>query len=95
MLKAISSIVKTLKSSVLFPETTFQDMVAGRTVRQGADHYCSAQPLQSSGFSEPKSQGNPLRDYFEAHHEGRGIWKWDHYFVMYHRHLSKFVGLDL
>jgi hypothetical protein len=36
-----------------------------------------------------------LRDYFEAHHEGRDIWKWDHYFDMYHRHLSKFVGLDL
>jgi hypothetical protein len=95
MFKAILNIVKILKSSVLFPDTTFRDLVAGRTVRQGADHYCSAKPLQSSSFSESKSQGNRLRDYFEAHHEGRGIWKWDHYFDMYHRHLSKFVGLDL
>ena len=37
---------------------------------------------------------NPLRDYFNAHEEGRGIWKWDHYFDLYHRHLARFVDTD-
>ena len=35
---------------------------------------------------------DPLRAYFDSHSEGPGIWKWLHYFEIYHRHLSKFVG---
>ncbi|HZF02487.1 MAG TPA: class I SAM-dependent methyltransferase [Methylomirabilota bacterium] len=35
---------------------------------------------------------NPLEQYFDSHKEGRGIWKWRHYFDIYHRHFSKFVG---
>ena len=35
---------------------------------------------------------NPLEKYFDSHTEGRGIWKWRHYFEIYHRHLSKFIG---
>lgn len=38
---------------------------------------------------------NPLRDYFESVTEGPGIWKWLHYFEIYHRHLAKFVGKDV
>jgi hypothetical protein len=29
---------------------------------------------------------NPLMAYFDAHAEGRGIWKWRHYFDISHRH---------
>lgn len=35
---------------------------------------------------------NPLWDYFQNHTQGHGIWKWEHYFDVYHRHLAKFVG---
>jgi hypothetical protein len=35
---------------------------------------------------------NPLEQYFRAITEGRGIWKWEHYWSIYHRHLHKFVG---
>jgi hypothetical protein len=35
---------------------------------------------------------NPLWDYFQNHKEGRGIWKWEHYFDIYHRHFAHFVG---
>jgi hypothetical protein len=35
---------------------------------------------------------NPLWDYFRGHTQGRGIWKWQHYFEIYHRHLAHFVG---
>lgn len=38
---------------------------------------------------------NALRDYFEAHNEGPGIFKWRHYFEIYDRHLSRFIGKDL
>ncbi|MBU1694226.1 MAG: class I SAM-dependent methyltransferase [Verrucomicrobia bacterium] len=35
---------------------------------------------------------NPLWEYFQNHKVGRGIWKWEHYFDIYHRHLARFVG---
>jgi len=35
---------------------------------------------------------NPLTRFFDNHAVGRGIWKWDHYFDIYHTHFSKFVG---
>jgi len=38
---------------------------------------------------------NPLRLYFDSHNEGRGIWKWIHYFDIYHRHFSRFVGREV
>jgi hypothetical protein len=41
--------------------------------------------------SEPE-QDNPLWQYFQNHHEGPGVWKWEHYFPVYHRHLEKFIG---
>lgn len=56
------------------------------------------------GFSRTYSDGarqpdaadewptNPLCEYFEKHTEGHGIWKWQHYFEVYHRHFAHFVG---
>jgi hypothetical protein len=38
---------------------------------------------------------NPLRVYFESVTNGRGIWKWGHYFDIYHRHFQKFVGKEV
>jgi Methyltransferase domain len=37
-------------------------------------------------------QRGVLSDYFEAHTTGRGLWKWTHYYDIYERHLTKFVG---
>jgi hypothetical protein len=37
---------------------------------------------------------NPLRRFFESRVEGPGIWKWEHYFDIYQRHLARFVGHD-
>lgn len=38
---------------------------------------------------------NPLRTYFDAHRDGFGIWKWNHYFDIYHRHFQPFVGREV
>ena len=35
---------------------------------------------------------NPLETFFESHSEGLGLWKWRHYFEIYHRHLQRFRG---
>jgi hypothetical protein len=45
--------------------------------------------------TSPDAIDNPLRDYFNSHKSGRGIWKWEHYFDVYHRHLRKFVGREV
>lgn len=43
--------------------------------------------LKRIHFEESKVD-NPLKTFFDAKHSGRGIWKWTHYFDVYHRHLS-------
>jgi len=40
----------------------------------------------------PGSSGNPFEEYFDSVTEGAGLWKWRHYFDIYHRHLNRFVG---
>jgi hypothetical protein len=47
----------------------------------------------SRGGSPPPN--NSLRAFFDARQEGRGIWKWDHYFDLYDRHLQRFRGLGV
>jgi SAM-dependent methyltransferase len=41
------------------------------------------------------TEANPLLEYFNAHTEGPGLWKWLHYFDIYHRHFKKFVGREV
>lgn len=45
-----------------------------------------------SGGVASESEPNPLAAYVDRHREGRGVWKWKHYFEIYHRHLKQFVG---
>jgi hypothetical protein len=52
-------------------------------------------PTADSANREPPEPHNPLRAYFDAHQTGRGLWKWTHYFEIYHRHFQKFVGRDV
>jgi SAM-dependent methyltransferase len=35
---------------------------------------------------------NPLWEYFQNHEKGHGLWKWEHYFDIYHRHFARFVS---
>lgn len=40
--------------------------------------------------ARPYGNDNPLMSYFLNRDTGPGIWKWLHYFDVYHRHLQKF-----
>ena len=44
----------------------------------------------SDAVSVPVSvdEGNPIEEFFEKRLVGPGIWKWRHYFEIYHRHLK-------
>jgi hypothetical protein len=48
--------------------------------------------VPADGARDPE---NPLLAYFESHREGRGVFKWRHYFDIYHRHLQKFINSDV
>lgn len=45
--------------------------------------------------SVPTTHADPLTAYFDQHTTGPGIWKWRHYFPIYHQHLSRFVGTEV
>ena len=66
----------------------FRNEAAAQSGRDFAKSSLSL-PLRQT-ISKPDE--NPLRAYFNAHHQGPGVWKWDHYFDIYHRHFSKFRG---
>jgi SAM-dependent methyltransferase len=54
-----------------------------------ADSYAGSADRPALSASSPK---NDLRKFFDGNVEGPGIWKWEHYFEIYDRHLSKFRG---
>lgn len=60
--------------------------------RPDPDRHNLAEPQGSEGR---RDYPNALRMYFDSHLEGRGIWKWNHYFEIYERHFRKFVGRDV
>jgi hypothetical protein len=54
-----------------------------------------AQSWREAGGRSVGDADNPLRAFFNARTEGRGIWKWDHYFDVYDRHFARFRGGDV
>jgi hypothetical protein len=60
--------------------------------RQPGVHARSTFPVSPESKFQADEAANPLRTYFDGVKEGPGVWKWLHYFEIYHRHLQKFVG---
>ncbi len=63
-----------------------------------SDHYSNSPEYTSSSFCVHEASSastNPLKAFFDSRETGRGIWKWIHYFDIYDRHFSKFVGRDV
>jgi hypothetical protein len=58
-----------------------------------ASSWPGSQPADGNQIATPDS--NRLREYFDSHHEGPGIWKWRHYFDIYAHHFERFVGRDV
>jgi hypothetical protein len=52
----------------------------------------SGTPVAEADGSPVPAADNPLWKYFCEHEEGPGIWKWTHYFDVYHRHFARFRG---
>lgn len=67
---------------------------SGKSYKRGfsfAQSFGSARSnVPDAPFQAPTD--NPLWDYFIRNETGPGIWKWQHYFEIYHKHLAKFRG---
>jgi hypothetical protein len=48
--------------------------------------------FRAGDLPESKPDSNPLREYYNSVTTGPGVWKWEHYLDVYHRHLQKFIG---
>jgi hypothetical protein len=55
----------------------------------------NAWPAPAAAAPETPDLCNPLRAYFEAHRQGRGIWKWLHYFDIYDHHFASFRNREV
>jgi hypothetical protein len=58
-----------------------------------ARRYANAWTTPAGGQSADGAP-NSLQTFFDGRDEGRGIFKWRHYFEVYDRHLRKFVGRE-
>lgn len=48
--------------------------------------------IRDRELPQAEAASGALEDYFDAHEEGPGLWKWHHYFPIYERQLGRFVG---
>lgn len=72
---------------------TFPNIAAGFSYAQNWHGGAPDKPSAESAVSD--DTGNPLKEYFESHKTGRGLWKWRHYFDIYHRYFKKFIGREV
>ena len=67
-----------------------------RTMWRGYKHrQLNFEPRSNPMALTLPSRENPLFKYFSDHKEGRGIWKFNHYFESYERHFSRFRGQEV
>jgi hypothetical protein len=75
-----------------------QWMTPGTMVESHAVAQASSRSNLANGTSSVQrveAAHNPLRLHFDNVRQGPGVWKWLHYFDLYHRHLARFVGRDV
>ena len=83
---------KSLALAGISSPKTFSRLLDKLASRLRAEQFVLRYREQGAPQSETElPPSNPLRDYFENHTQGHGIWKWRHYFELYQRHFSKFV----
>jgi hypothetical protein len=64
-----------------------------RTMWRGYRHRpLHFESLVNANALRPPNQTSPLLKYFSEHKEGRGVWKFNHYFESYERHFARFRG---
>lgn len=95
--KALKAMLRLLKAPLVFAQAMLRQMNAVPSICSAyrfSRTYIDTVPVPDAADSISSSR-NPLWEYFQNHKEGPGIWKWEHYFEIYHRHFAKFVGKNV
>jgi hypothetical protein len=67
-------------------------VVAGRKCASELEWTRAGNAESAESSSAPTRSAGRLMQFFEQRTEGRGIWKWRHYFEIYEHHLARFRG---
>src|SRR5438876_5621 len=89
----LKSGLKVVRSLLQHPAQSWRFIRVLSEALRGSSYSATFEPLKPSPNGRAGSL-NPIRAYFEDHRQGRGIWKFEHYFDIYHQFLSKFVGSE-
>jgi cephalosporin hydroxylase len=84
--------IKTLKTLILSSPIAEKGFQWGQNFTINGESSTITTNHCQSHLENGNTPSNALEAYFNSHTEGLGILKWKHYFNIYHRHLSKFVG---
>jgi Methyltransferase domain len=92
-LETLSRYVRTLNPRASLPSLTrLPALSRGAAIaRQWGPPANSGTLEHSPAVRGEHDYGNPLQAHIDGVKEGPGVWKWLHYFELYHRHLHKFV----
>lgn len=92
----LNKAINILRSAIGNPRRAAEVLRMLPSVAQGVDFSREITvPPQLKPADSNIETSNPLMSYFNAYREGPGIWKWTHYFDIYQRHFSKFVGREV
>lgn len=93
---AIITLKDLIQSAIKSPRSTFDALRLLPGIARGIKYSDSGTfPAPPEKTHEEIPELNPLTEYFNAHTEGAGLWKWLHYFDIYHRHFQKFIGREV
>jgi hypothetical protein len=92
---AILTLKKIVSSAIETPRGTVNALKLVPSAARGLSFGGAPFPRPPERPTSAPTESNPLLSYFNAHTKGPGLWKWLHYFDIYHRHFSKFVGQEV
>src|SRR5882724_1601854 len=97
VLRAARSCLNIFRRTRSLPPLCYWDPPWLGSTGKGASFATSWKPSSTrpSSSSRYESSASELERYFESHREGRGIWKYRHYFPIYERHFRKFAGKEV
>lgn len=94
--KQLKAIIRVIKIFIKHPRLSLSILKQLPTIIQGFKFAQEYQPSTNDSKLPPLPDlllnSNPLRSYFDDHKKGRCIWKWLHYFDIYHQYFKKFIG---
>jgi hypothetical protein len=95
LVKTIKLLSKLVPVGMQNPRETAASLDLVPSVNSGRQFGGAVSPAHDRLPSENYDSGNPLLSYFDAYREGPGIFKWRHYFDLYHRYFASFVGREV